>query len=68
MRTLIYTLALVLLGLRVLELYAGLAPTWHYLAQIALAIGMWSVLFAWFRIERDSAELATEPLRGARNR
>jgi hypothetical protein len=60
MYPLIYTLALLLLGLRVLELNAGLAPPWHNLAQVAIAIGMWSVLMAWFRIECKPAEQVKE--------
>ena len=47
MRILIYTLTLVMIGLHVLERNAGLVPTWHYLAQIVLPIGMCSLLFAW---------------------
>jgi hypothetical protein len=60
-RPAIAALGLVLLGLRVLELHAGLAPTWHNLAQLMLAIGMWSVLVAWFRLERNVAEPAGQP-------
>jgi len=58
MRTLIYTLMVVLLGLRVLELHAGLAPVPHTITQIALIIGMYSLLFAWICVERSSTGLA----------
>ena len=61
MRTLIYTLMLVLLGLRVLELHAGLAPVPHTITQIALIIGMYSLVFAWICVERDPGEPAMEP-------
>ena len=60
MRTRIYMLMVVLLGLRVLELHAGLAPTWHRIAQIALIVAMYSVLLVWFHVERNSAEPAME--------
>jgi hypothetical protein len=60
MRTRIYTLILVLLGLRVLELYAELPLTWHRLAQIALIVAMYSVVVAWFRAEPKAAQPALE--------
>ncbi len=65
MRTLIYTLMVVLLGLRVLELHAGLAPVPHTIAQIALSIGLYSLVFAWICVERNSTELAmrSKPVR-----
>lgn len=49
MYMLIHILAIVLLGLRRVQYHAQLAPLPDTIATIALIIGMYSILFAWFR-------------------
>jgi hypothetical protein len=59
-----YVLAVVLLGLRVLELNAGLPLVWHRLALLTLGISMCSLAFALIRLNDE----ADEPIAGAADR
>ncbi len=59
-KPIIYPLIVALLGLRVLELRAGLPLVWHYIVLIALSVGMYSLVFAWFWVERSLEKPAAE--------
>ena len=52
MSKLIYILALALFGLRGVEYHTSLAPMAEVIMTIVLIIGMYCLIFAWWRLDR----------------
>lgn len=60
MSILIYLLMLVMLSLRWVVYHTPLAPAPHTIATIALIVGMYSLVVAWFRVQRNQSESAAQ--------